>query len=202
MSKRKIVVFDRVSADGYFAAANGDLNWAVPDDAIDQAGVQGMTDTDTMLFGRRTYDMFESFWPRVASDSPTAPDPHAEGRDSPTLRAMANWINEKTKIVFSKTRKEVTWKNSRLVRELDPRQIEAMKNESGKNMIIFGSGSVVSLLTQHGLIDEYFLIVNPIVLGSGKSLISGVPKSTRVDLLEAKKYDSGNVVLRYATRAK
>jgi len=201
MSQRKIVVFDRVTADGYFAATDGNLNWAVPDDAIDRAALEGIPGTDTMLFGRRTYDQFESFWPRVASDSPNAPDPHVPGRQSQTLRAMANWINEAAKIVFSKTRKEVTWKNSRLVKELDPREIEAMKNGPGKNMIVFGSGSLVSQLTKLGLIDEYHFILNPVLLGSGKSLITGVPKPSRLKLLEAKTYDSGNVVLRYALKS-
>jgi dihydrofolate reductase len=202
MGKRKIVAFERVSADGYFAGSDGNLNWVVPDDAIDQAGVEGMSHTDTMLFGRRTYDQFEGFWPRVANDSGTAPDPHAVGRKSPALGAMAKWINEGTKIVFSRTRHEVTWKNSRLVKELDPRAIEAMKNDSGNNMIVFGSGALASQLTQHGLIDEYHFIVSPVLLGSGKSLLSGVPKSAQLDLLEAKKYDSGNIVLRYALKAK
>jgi dihydrofolate reductase len=200
MSKRKIVVFDRVTADGYFSGPDGNLNWTVPDDAIDQMGVEGMSGTDTMLFGRRTYDQFESFWPNVVKDSATASDPHTAGRKSSALRAMATWINEKTKVVFSRTRKEVTWKNSRLVHEFNPREIEDMKKQPGKNMIIFGSGSLVSQLTQHGLIDEYTFIVNPILLGSGRSLLSGVPKSAKLDLLEAKKYDSGNVVLRYALK--
>ena len=200
MSKRKIVAFDRVSADGYFAASDGNLNWVVPDDAIDQAGVAGMTSTDTMLFGRRTYEQFESFWPRVAADTRIAPDPHTAGRQSSALGAMAQWINEKTKIVFSKTRKEVTWNNSRLVREIDPRQIEDLKHEAGKDMIIFGSGSLVSQLTQHGLIDEYTFVVCPILLGNGKSLLGGLPKSVRLDLVDLKQYDSGNVVVRYARR--
>jgi dihydrofolate reductase len=201
MSKRKIVAFDRVSADGYFAASDGNLNWVVPDDAIDQAGVAGMASTDTMLFGRRTYEQFESFWPRVASDSPVAPDPHAQRRTSSALGAMAKWINEKTKIVFSTTRKEVTWNGSRLLGELDPRRIEDLKNESGKDMIIFGSGSLVSQLTEHGLIDEYMFVVCPVLLGSGKSLIRDVSKIVRLDLVDCTKFDSGNVVFRYARRA-
>jgi dihydrofolate reductase len=195
---RRIVAFDRVSADGYFAAPDGNLDWVVPDDEVDKAGAQGIPDTDTILFGRRTYEQFEGFWPHTLDDSPTAPDPHAAGRRSPAIRAMAIWINEATKVVFSKTRKDVTWKNSRLLHEIDPREIEAMKRQPGKNMIIFGSGSLVSQLTQHGLIDEYQFVVNPILLGSGRSLVAGVPKSSKLDLLETKPYRSGNVMLRYA----
>jgi dihydrofolate reductase len=101
-------------------------------------------------------------------------------------------------LVFSRTRRDVTWRNSRLLHEFDPREIEALKRQPGKDMMIFGSGSIVSQLTQHGLIDEYHFVVSPILLGSGRPLLSGVSKSSRLDLVEAKKYSSGNVVLRYA----
>jgi dihydrofolate reductase len=198
---RRIVAFDRVSADGYFAAPDGNLDWVVPDDEVDKSGAEGIPGTDTILFGRRTYEQFEGFWPHALDDSPTAPDPHAAGRRSPAIRAMAIWINEATKVVFSRTRKDVTWKNSRLRHEIDPREIEAIKRQPGKNMIIFGSGSLVSQLTQHGLIDEYQFVINPILLGSGRPLLAGVTNSLKLELLEAKPYRSGNVVLRYA-RAK
>jgi dihydrofolate reductase len=111
---------------------------------------------------------------------------------------MANWINQTTKVVFSRTRKDVTWTNSRLLHEFDPSEIEAMKKQPGKDMMIFGSGSIVSQLTQHGLIDEYQFVVSPLLLGSGRSLIGGLSKVAKLDLLEAKQYKSGNVRLRYA----
>jgi dihydrofolate reductase len=195
---RRIVMFNRVTADGYFAGPDGNLNWVVPEEELDRGAAEGLAGADTILFGRRTYDQFESFWPRAVDDSPTTPDPHFAGRRSPEIRAMANWINETTKVVFSRTRKDVTWKNSRLINEFDPREIEAMKKQPGKDMMIFGSGSIVSALTQHGLIDEYQFVVGPILLGSGRSLISGLPKSSKLDLLEARQYKSGNVRLRYA----
>jgi dihydrofolate reductase len=195
---RRIVMFNRVTADGYFAGPDGNLEWVVPDEEVDKAGAEAMPGFDTILFGRRTYELFEGFWPRAVDDSPAAPDPHGAGRRSPTIRAMAIWINEATKLVFSRTRKDVTWRNSRLFHEFDPREIETMKRQTGKNMIVFGSGSLVSQLTQHGLIDEYHFVVSPIFLGSGRPLLSGVSKSSRLDLLEAKGYPSGNVMLRYA----
>ena len=113
---------------------------------------------------------------------------------------MAIMFNETPKLVFSRTLKEVTWKNSRLLHEFDPREIEAMKRQPGKDMIVFGSGSIVSQLTQHGLIDEYQFVVSPILLGSGQPLLSGVSTKLPLDLQEAKKYPSGNVMLRYTRR--
>lgn len=197
---RRIVAFNRVSADGYFAAADGGLGWVVPEPELDRSAADNLGGADTILFGRRTYEMFESFWPHAVGDSDTARDPHAPGRVSPEMRALGIWINEATKIVFSRTRQDVTWRNSRLRPEFDPREIEALKGEPGKDIMIFGSGSIVSLLTRHGLIDEYRFVVGPVLLGSGRPLVGGVPESLRLDLLEAKAYPSGNVVLRYARR--
>ena len=195
---RRIVMFNRVTADGFFAGANGGLEWVVPDREVDKAGAEAIPGFDTILFGRRTYELFEGFWPHALDDSPTAPDPHDAGRRSPEVRAMAIGLNEMTKLVFSGTLKEVTWRNSRLLHKLDPREIEAMKREPGKNMIVFGSGSIVSQLTQHGLIDEYQFVVSPVLLGNGRPLLSDLSTRVRLDLQEAKAYSSGNVMLRYA----
>jgi dihydrofolate reductase len=190
---RRIVTFNRVSADGYFAAPDGSLDWVVPEPELDRAAAQSLGGADTILFGRRTYESFEGFWPHAADE-----DPHAAGRRSPELRAMGAWINEATKVVFSRTRTEVSWHNSRLLPELDPGGIEALKRQPGKDIMIFGSGSIVSQLTRHGLIDEYRFVVGPILLGGGRTLLDGVPQTTKLELLEATPYPSGNVVLRYA----
>jgi dihydrofolate reductase len=197
---RKIVAFDRVSADGYFSAPDGNLNWAVPDQELDKAAVDQSPDGNTILFGRRTYDMFEKFWPSALDDSPTSPDPHAAGRRTPEMRAMAVWINNAQKLVFSKTRKDVTWKNSRLFHDLDFGELETLKRQPGQNMMIFGSGSIVSQLTERGLIDEYEYVISPILLGKGRSLIDGVTKNVPLELLEVKQTKAGNVLLRYAPR--
>lgn len=193
-------MFNRVSADGYFASQSGDLSWAVPDDAIDRAGAERMPEVDAMLFGRRTYQAFESFWPNAVGDSETAADPHAPGRYSGALRAMAEWINATEKLVFSRTLKTVNWHNSHLLGEFEPQAVQALKEQPGKNIIVFGSGSIVSRLTEYRLIDEYQFVIGPLLLGSGRQLLTGVPHSLRLELLEAKQYDSGNVVLRYARK--
>ena len=194
---RRIVVFNRVTADGYFAGVDRNLDWVVPDAELDKAAGAATAGFDTMLFGRRTYEMFEGFWPHAGDDS-TALDPHGDGRRSEAMHAMGVWINEATKVVFSRTRKDVSWTNSRLLPEFDPREVEAMKSGRGKDMIVFGSGSIVSKLTEHRLVDEYQLVVGPLLLGDGRPMISGVPKELKLKLLEAKEYRSGNVMLRYA----
>ena len=199
-STRKIVVFDRISADGYFSAAEGALDWAVPDADLDKGAAGKLGDSDTMLFGRRTYDMFESFWPHVLKDPATAPDPHNPGRHTPEMRSLAEWINAAKKIVFSKTRGEVSWTNSELRRDIVPREIEALKAQPGKTIMLFGSGSVVSRLSELGLIDEYQLVVCPVLLGGGRSLVSGMAGRVSLELLEARPFPSGNVMLRFAPK--
>jgi dihydrofolate reductase len=197
---RRIVMFNRVTIEGSFAGADGNLDWVVPDEELDRSASEAIhrSDTDTILFGRRTYEQFEAFWPHALDDASTGPNPHDSGGRSPEMRAMAVMLNEATKLVFSRTLKEVTWKNSHVLHEFDAREIEAMKTQPGKDMIVFGSGSIVSQLTQHGLIDEYRFVVSPILLGSGRPLLSGVSKSMKLNLLEAREFRSGNVLLRYA----
>jgi dihydrofolate reductase len=195
---RRIVTFNWVTADGYFAGSDGKLDWVVPDDEQARAAAETAPAFDTVLFGRVTYELFEGFWRTAVEDSSTAADPHRPGRRTREHRAIAVWLNESTKLVFSRTRKDVTWRNSRLLHDLDPREVQAMKERPGKDMMIFGSGSIASQLTRHGLIDEYQFVVCPIVLGSGRQLLNDVPKILRLDLLEARSYSSGDVLLRYA----
>ena len=195
---RRILMFNHVTADGYFAGPDGNLNWVVPDEEIDQAAMQRTPSIDTILLGRRTYELFEAYWPHALDDSSTAADPHDSSRRSSTLREMAVWINEANKLVFSRTLKKVTWNNTRILPEIDSRAIQTMKRERERDMIVFGSGSVVSEFTKHGLIDEYQFVVNPVLLGQGKRLLEGMSKNSKLKLLESKQYPSGNVVLRYA----
>jgi dihydrofolate reductase len=200
-SSQRIVTFDWLTADGYFAGADGNLNWVVPDDDQAKAAATGMTAADSVLFGRRTYELFEGFWRKALRDSSTAPDPHRPGQESKEHRAIAVWMNDATKLVFSRTLKEVTWNNARLVRELDVNEIAAMKERPGKTIMIFGSASIVSQLMQRGLIDAYQFVVCPVFLGDGRRLLEGVSKSVKLELLESRKYPSGDVSLRYAPRA-
>ena len=142
--------------------------------------------------------MFARFWPTVSVDAPTAPDPHDGGRQSAEMRNIAAVLNRMTKLVFTNTLKTVTWQNSRIAGALDPAAIEAMKKTDGKDMIVFGSGSIVSQLTKHGLIDEYQFVVSPRLLGGGKQMVTGLDAAAILTLVEARSYPSGNVMLRYS----
>jgi dihydrofolate reductase len=200
MAERRIVIFEWMTADGYFAGMDGNLDWVVPDDAQARAAANEIGRFDTVLFGRRIYEQFAGFWPRVLDDddSATVPDPHRPGRRSREHRTIAVALDAMTKLVFSRTLKEPGWRNSHILRSFDPRAIEAMKQQPGKDMIVFGSGSIVSQLTEHGLIDEYQLVACPVFIGQGRPLLGGVSRPVRLNLIDAAKYESGDLMLRYA----
>jgi dihydrofolate reductase len=191
----RIVVLNRISLDGYYAGPNGELDWTVEDPELDRyvmdpdlgQGEHNPAPPDTVVFGRVTYDLFEQYWPHVAAN-PSA----GEGE-----RRMADALGAMSKVVFSTTRKDVTWQNSRLLPGNVAEEVRALK-DGGASMIIFGSGTIIRELADAGLIDEYQLIVSPRALGAGKTLFAG-GQPFGVSLLEARAFPgSGNVLLRYA----
>lgn len=184
---RKVVMFNRISVDGFFAGPNGEIDWFIHDPEIDKA-THEMMDPDTVLLGRVTYQMFESYWPNVAMD------PNASQED----RTIANELNEMTKVVFSKTLEEVTWENTKLVNGDVAEEVRALKQGDGADITIFGSGTIVQQLANEGLIDEYLIAVTPVVLGTGKPLFKDV-KQFNLELIEARDFSSGNVLYHYRT---
>jgi dihydrofolate reductase len=172
----------------------------VQDPDVDKTAMSGPSEYDTFLFGRRTYELFERFWPHALEAPPSASGPHG-GELSDEHRAMATSLNETSKLVFSRTLKAASWQNSRIISELDPREIAAMKQQPGKNMLVLGSGSIASQLSEHDLIDDYVIVVSPLFLGTGQPLLKGLTHSQRLDLVSAKSFPSGNVMLTYTRSA-
>ena len=192
---RRIVMFNWVSIDGFFAGPNGEMDWILRDPKVDKALRESGTDdgdsasmgSDTMLLGNVTYTLFENSWPNIVKD-PNAPE---------ELHKMAEEVTRMTKIVFSKSRKDVTWENSKLLRGNLVEEVEKLKQGDGSAILIFGSGTIVQQLTDAGLIDEYFIAVTPVVIGKGKILFHDVEKRN-LRLVESKQFQSGNVLLRYS----
>lgn len=183
----KIGVFNYVSADGFFAGPNGEIDWfkAIQKDkewdkyTHGQAGLGG-----ALMFGHKTYEMMKSFWPTKEA---IKADP-----------GMAKVLNNNQKIVFSKTlgsaEEGPNWKNIMVLHEIRPEEIRKMKEKS--DIMLLGSGTIVQQLASLGLIDEYNLVVVPIILGTGKSLFKDV-KQTNLKLLEARPFKNGIVLLKY-----
>src|SRR5688572_10900463 len=183
---RKLTVFNQVSLDGYFTDAKNDVSWAHKNDpewiafTAENAKNQGGT---TLLFGRITYEMMAGFWttPEAMKSEP----------------AVADGINSMPKVVFSRTLKNASWNNSKIVQGDLEAEVRKMKNEPGKNLVVMGSGTIVSQLAQAGLIDEYQLVVVPIVLGKGRTMFEGVDHRITLKLTRSRPFTNGNVVLYY-----
>lgn len=185
---RKLLVFNQVSLDGYIADREGDMSWAHkdPQDAEWNAFVAGNAKGEgELLFGRVTYDLMASYWP-----TPMAMQNTPE---------VAEGMNNMPKVVFSRTMEKASWKNTKLVKSDIAAEVRKMKQEPGPQMVIMGSGTIVSQLTQEGLIDEYQLVVNPIVLGAGKSMFAGVKDRRTLKQTQSRTFGNGNVVLTYAS---
>lgn len=187
---RKIIMLNRISIDGFFAGQNGKIDWFIHDAEVDKAAHE-MMHPDTLLLGRVTYEMFFNYWPAVGKD-PKAPR---------QARTIAKELDEMNKVIFSKTLKEVTWENSRLVKGDIIKEVTKLKQGKGHDITIFGSGTIVQSLANEGLIDEYLFIVTPAVLGNGRPLFENV-KRFDLKLLESRSFKSGNVLLHYRIDSK
>src|SRR5262245_51655226 len=187
---RKLLVFNHVSLDGYFVDKNGDMSWAKADhqDAEWNAFVsENASGGGVLVFGRITYELMAGFWP-----TPFAIE---------SMPVVAQGMNNMPKVVFSRTLDQATWNNTTLVKGDLAAEIRKMKREAGEGMAILGSGSVVSQLAQEGLIDEYQIVVNPVVLGAGRTMFEGVKENLSLKLTKTRAFRNGNVLLCYEPTA-
>jgi dihydrofolate reductase len=186
---RKLVLTEWVSLDGYTAGPGNDMSFVGEsfNDEMGQYEDDIVSTGDTLVLGRVTYESFAGSWPYV----PDKPDA------SEAEKAYARKLNSMRKIVFSRSLGSAEWNNSVLLREIDPEAIKRWKQEDGKDMLIYGSASIVQQLTNLGLIDEYQLLVHPVVLGGGKPLLGNITGTQRLKLVSAKPFSSGVVLLTY-----
>lgn len=185
MSVRKLIVFNHVSLDGYFVDSNGKMDWArtaADDEEWNEFVAENAKGGGPLLFGRVTYELMKSFWP-----TPMASAVHHE---------VAERMNSLPKVVFSKTLGEASWSNTQLVRDMVP-AIRKMKQERGEGMTIMGSGTVVSQLAAEGLIDEFHVVVNPIVLGKGRTMFEGIHERMPLALTKNRTFSNGCTYLCY-----
>ncbi|OLA96953.1 MAG: hypothetical protein AUH19_05675 [Verrucomicrobia bacterium 13_2_20CM_55_10] len=175
---RKLIVFNQVSLDGYFTDADGDMSWAHKQDAEWNAFVaENAKSGGELLFGRITYELMKSYWPTPAA-AKAAP-------------VVAEQMNNLPKIVFSRTLDKASWNNTKLVGGDLAAEIRKMKNEPGEQMVIMGSGTIVSQLTAEGLIDEYQIVVNPIVLAKGRTMFQGIKRKLNLKRTKTRTFGNG-----------
>ena len=185
---RKIMAFEQVSLDGFFVDAKGDMSWAHKQDAEWTAFTAGnASGNGALLFGRKTYDMMAGFWP-----SPMAMQAMPE---------VAEGMNRLTKFVVSRTLESASWRNTTVIKGDLVTSIGELKKSDGPDLVILGSGSIVSQLSAAGLIDEFQIIVNPLVLGQGRTLFEGVREKLPLKLIKTRAFSNGNVILYYESQA-
>ncbi len=180
---RRVLFFMMVSLDGYFEGKEHSIDWHNVGEEFNDFAIAQLQEVDTLLFGRVTYEMMASWWPT----------PHAIADDP----VVAEKMNSTPKIVFSHSLSDAKWENTRLVKEDFAAEVMRLKAQPGKDMIIFGSSDLAVSFLEHGLLDELRLMINPVVLGQGRSVFQGIHDRLRLKLLRTKTFHSGNVLLYY-----
>lgn len=185
----RLIVFNSVTLDGYFTDKHGDMSWAhQPSDPEWDEFVEGNASAGGVLvFGRVTYEMMKSFWP-----TPTALQ---------HFPVVAERMNSLPKVVFSRTLEQADWNHTRLVKGDLAAEIRRMKEGPGEDMAIMGSGSIVSQLAQEKLIDEFQMVLNPIVLGQGRTMFDSVKEKLAMKRTRTRTFGNGNVLLCYEPAA-
>lgn len=188
---QKLLVFNNVTLDGYFADVNGDISWARVgyQDAEWNAFIAGNANSGgLLLFGRITFELMASYW---STSYAIKNDP-----------IVAERMNSRPKVVFSRTLDKASWNNTKLVKDNMAAEVRKMKEDSGKGMAILGSGSIVSQLAQEGLIDEYQIAVHPVVLGKGRTMFDGIKQKLTLKLTKTRTFRNGIVLLCYEPMAR
>src|SRR5579863_678149 len=183
MRMRKVFLFMMVTLDGFFEGPDHSIDWHNVDEEFNEFAIDQLNEVDALLFGRVTYEGMASYWP-----TPFAIE------DDPDVAGKMNAI---PKLVFSRTLDRAEWSNSRLVKENIAGEVSQLKQQEGCDLAIFGSANLAMSLLQMGLVDELRLMVNPVVLGKGKSLFEGIHEKLNLKLIKTRAFRSGNVLLYY-----
>ena len=180
---RKVIFFNLTSLDGYFEGPDRDITWHHVDEEFNEFAVQQTGEFGALLFGRVTYELMAGYWPTDAAK-----------RDDPEI---ARLMNSLPKVVFSNTLEKAEWENTKLVRDNIVDEVIKLKEQTGKDIAIFGSSDLAVTFIDLGLIDEFRIMVNPVVLGEGKTLFSGIKSKLDLNLIKTRTFQSGNVLLYY-----
>lgn len=180
---RKIFAFIMTTIDGYYEGPDQEFDFWVVDEEFNGFAVEQLDEVDTLLFGRVTYEGMAAYWPTPAGE-----------QDDPRVAARMNGL---AKIVVSRTLDKADWANTRLIRDNLEGQLAKLKRQPGKDIAILGSSDLTVSLLQMGLVDEVRIMVNPVVLGAGKSVFRTARERISLKLLKSRPFDSGNVLLYY-----
>jgi len=180
---RKVIVFNFVTLNGFYKGPKRDISWHRHGVEENEYAVENLKSGNTLLFGRVTYEMMASYWPT----------PIAIKNDP----IVAEGMNNADKIVFSRTLKKAEWNNTRLMKTNMVKEIKKMKQMSGKDMTLLGSGNISTQLANQGLIDEYQIMIDPVVIGNGTPLFKDIKNKLDLKLTRTRTLKSGVVLLCY-----
>ncbi|WP_242919605.1 dihydrofolate reductase family protein [Pontibacter liquoris] len=184
---RKVISFMHISLDGFVAGPNGEMNWIKVDEEIFDHIGKRISETDAALYGRVTYEMMESYWP-TAGDEPDASKHDVD---------HAKWYNKAHKIVLSRSMKDADLPNTTIISDNLTDSINEIKQQAGSEILLFGSPTATHALIQQNLIDGYWLFVNPVILGEGIPLFTGIKDKTKLKLITTRQFTSGVTELNY-----
>jgi dihydrofolate reductase len=180
----RVMAFNSQSLDGYFTDANNNIDWAHAagnDEEFNEFVAGNAKGDGILLMGRVTYDMMVSYWPTDQAKQ--------------QMPEVAEGMNRMPKVVFSRTMKSSPWQNTTVVNDDPADHVRRLKQESDDNMVILGSGSIVTQLTHGGLIDDYQIVLIPIVLGGGRTMFGDA--DVKLELTDTRRFRNGNVLLSY-----
>jgi len=186
---RNLIYFMHASLDGFVARPNGEMNWIKVDEEIFDFVATMTADADTALYGRVTYEMMQGYWP-TAADQPTASKHDIE---------HSTWYKQVAKIVLSTTLDAEGLENTTIINKNLADNINSIKQQKGKNILIFGSPRASHSLLAEGLVDEFWLFVNPVLIGEGIPLFKNVAETIKLNLLESRTFPCGAIALHYKT---
>lgn len=187
---RKIISFMHLSLDGFVSGPNGEMDWITVDEEIFNHVGKRISEGDTALYGRVTYQMMENYWPN-AGNKPAATKHEIE---------HSKWYNSVRKVVLSKTMKDADLTNTTIIsdRLLDNiNKLKQSRNGEGKDILLFGSPTATHSLIQLNVIDGYWLFVNPVILGRGIPLFADIKHKIKLNLLTTRQFNCGVTELDY-----
>ena len=176
-----------ISLDGFVAGPNGEMNWIKVDEEIFDHVGKRISETDTALYGRVTYQMMENYWPEAGN----APDASKHDIEH------SKWYNSAHKIVLSKTMAGADLTNTAIISDNLADSINEIKQQPGSEILLFGSPTATHALMQLNLIDGYWLFVNPVILGHGIPLFADIKDKIKLTLLTTRQFTSGVTELNY-----
>ncbi|MEO8151041.1 MAG: dihydrofolate reductase family protein [Bacteroidia bacterium] len=180
---RKLSVFNFVTLNGCYKTIDGDTSWHRHGEEEGEFSAKNLQSNNILLFGRVTYQMMASWWP-----TPMAIQ---------NMPVVAEGMNNAEKIVFSRTLRKAEWNNTKLIKDNIVEEIKKLKKLPGNNMTILGSGSILTQFAEAGLIDEYSLMIDPVVISNGTPIFDGILKKLDLKLIDTRTFKSGCVLVNY-----